>query len=132
MESGGVFVYHAMGGEGSGHPGIRRETLEAFCSPDVVHAFGVYRFLTEEGQADKAADEARAAFSRHLAYDNAYDLASDSAIYCTEFLYKILVAVTGNSQCIPLTSVRGMNYVACDNFYYPDRATRLYLHTYED
>jgi hypothetical protein len=132
VENGGIFVYHALGGEGSQTPGIRRDRFQDFCSPAIVHAFGIYRLKLEAGQARELVDEARRLYACQLPYDTDYDLQSDSAMYCTEFLYKLLQRAKALPDCIHLSSVPGLNYVACDDLYLHASASCIYTYSYHD
>jgi len=132
IEGDRTFVYHALGGEASRLPGIRRETLESFCNPSAVHAFGVYRTDLDRQQVFKELSLAKAAWQQKIPFDMQYDISSDSALYCTEFVYKVLTQASGNKNYITLTELPGLTYVACDNLYRNSHATPIYSRTYPD
>ena len=132
IEGDRTFVYHALGGEASSLPGIRRETLESFCSPSSVHSFGVYRTDLTPPQLRNELSLAKTAWKQKIPFDLRYDITSDSALYCTEFVYKILARASGNKNYITLTELPGLTYVACDNLYRNRHTTLIYSRSYSD
>jgi Permuted papain-like amidase enzyme, YaeF/YiiX, C92 family len=132
VEGDHTFVYHALGGEASRLPGIRRETLEAFCRPSSVHSFAVYRTDLDTHQLTRELSLAKAAWQQKIPFDTRYDISSDSALYCTEFVYKVLAQASGNENYITLTELPGLTYVACDNLYRNRHTTLIYSRSYSD
>ena len=132
VEGGQVFVYHALGGEATRHSELRREPLETFCRPATVHSFGIYRLDLSREQLSKALSLAKKDWLERIPFDTKYDLQSDSAMYCTEFVYKVVMQASGDKNYITLTKVPGFTYVACDNLYRNKHATLIYSHAYSD
>ena len=131
LEGDTAYVYHALGGEGSQVP-LRKETLESFCRPAGASAFGVYRLDLTAAQQRRLLAAAQQAYRSKIPFDTRYDLRSDSAFYCTEFVYRMLQQASGDKKYIPLTQVAGFTYVSCDNLYQNRHAAFVYGYVYPD
>jgi len=132
IEQGETVVYHALGGEVSENQALRRESLASFCMPSRVHSFGIYRTELEGKQKQRALELAKQAWRHRIPFDTRYDLFSDSAYYCTEFVYKVLVRASGNKNYITLSKLPGLTYVSCDNLYKNGHTALIYSRTYSD
>jgi hypothetical protein len=126
-----TYVYHALGGEGRRTP-LRKETLEAFCGPEGARAFGVYRLDLNPAQEQRFVSAAVQAYRSKIPFDTEYDLQSDTAYYCTEFVYRMVMRATGDEKYIPLTRLAGRTYVSCDNLYRNRHAEFIYGHVYPE
>ena len=129
LEAEGIVVYHAIGGEGSRHPGIRREPLSVFCSPATVHRFGLYRLEVPPERLTAVVEAAKASYTQNIPFDSDFDLSTDTAVYCTEFIYRIL-RQEGCANASATTAFKGIQYVACDNLYLQPHVHNLYSYTY--
>ena len=132
VEEGKVYVYHALGGEVTVNSNIRKETVEKFCDPSSVHSFGIYRLDLNDQQIEQADFLVKDLFRKKIPFDTKYDLKTDSAMYCTEFVYKVLTRVSGDRNYLTLTRVPGLTYVACDDLYRNKHSTLIYSYTYSD
>ena len=82
-----TLVAHMIGGEISS--GYRKETLASFCSDKKNSAYSIYRydFLSgHEKQLEKYHEQAE---EQSVKFDERFDLETDSAMYCTELIYKM-------------------------------------------
>ena len=131
LEGDTAYVYHALGGEGS-HTALRKETLESFCRPAGACAFGIYRLDLTTAQQHRLMAATHQAYRSKIPFDTRYDLRTDSAFYCTEFVYRMLQQATGDKKYIPLTQVAGFAYVSCDNLYQNRHAAFVYAHVYPE
>lgn len=118
-----VFVYHVIGGEGNQTNLMRKEPLNNFCSPQESNSFGVYRSDLNGKQIDSLAGYY---FSKRLNFDTKFDLSSDDKMYCTELVYRILINISGKNNFIPLTTLSGVDYVACDNIFLSPHMTKVF------
>ena len=132
IEEGKIYVYHALGGEAAIHSELRKETMENFCRPAGVHSFGIYRLDFNQDQLTKSVLLARKYFYQKTPFDTKYDLSTDSALYCTEFVYKVIMQASGNNNYLTLTRVPGLTYVACDDLYLNSHTKLIYSYTYAD
>lgn len=130
VESGNVFVYHALGGEENISNKLRKDKLELFCQPADVHGFGIYR-------TDLTAEEIRTVlalaekyYRAGLEFDTKFDLATDEKMYCTEFVYKVFAAALGEENYISLSRSAGKTYVSCDDIYSNTHCTSVYAYQY--
>lgn len=130
VENNKVFVYHAIGGEENVSNKLRKDPIEVFCNPNDVHSFGIYRLDLNEKQLLQVDSIAESYYKDGLEFDTKFDLKTDDKMYCSEFVYKIILRVTRNENYLSLTTVSGMNYVACDNLYLNAHSRFIYSYTY--
>jgi hypothetical protein len=132
IEGDSIFVYHAMGGEATSQSTIRKSTLKDFCHPEEVLEFGIYRTDLDASGISKIVQLAKEGYKSHIPFDSGFDLSSDSAVYCTEFVYRIILSASGDKNYIAASSINGFKYVACDNLYINKHAVMIYTHRYPD
>ena len=130
VENEKVYVYHAIGGEENPSNKLRKDPLELFCDPRDVHSFGIYRLDLDKRQLQKVDSIAGNYYRNGLEFDTKFDLSTDEKMYCSEFVYKIISQATGDKNYLPLSSVSGINYVACDDLYLNAHCNRLYDYRY--
>ena len=130
MENGKPVVYHLLGGESSAAV-IQKEPLEKFCSRNEAASFAVYR--TSLNQAQKKSIDSLNQFYFHakLEYDSQFDLTTDSAMYCTEYVYKVLSKATASKILISSSMLSGYPYIACDDIYLNSTVQKLFSFDYE-
>jgi hypothetical protein len=122
-----AYVYHVIGGEGN-EGLMRKEKLADFCSNLQAYSFAVYRTDLDGKIIDSVAGNF---FRNHLSFDAHFDLNSDDKMYCTELVYKILRQVSSDNNFLPLTTIAGVVYCACDNIYTSPHLTNIYSHAYD-
>ncbi len=126
-ENGVVYVYHILGGERNPNNKMRKDLLSYFCSPLQSNSFAVYR-MDQNGK--KIDSLAAYYFLKKLEFDTGFNLATDNKMYCTELIYKILIMVSGQDNFLPLTTISGLKYEACDNIYLSSHSKKIYSINY--
>jgi hypothetical protein len=114
IEKNNAFVYHTIGGEDNKSNEMQKEPLINFCSSYQANSFAIYRTIFNGSAIDSIAGNY---FNSKLEFDTSFDLYSEDKMYCTELVYKILNKVSQKNNFIPLTTVSGIRYVACDNIF---------------
>src|SRR5436853_399231 len=99
IEEGRAIIYHLIGGESSVSV-IRKESLENFCSPEEAASFAVYRAALTNAQINLVDSLNRHYYKAKLPYDSRFDFSTDSALYCTEYVYKVLSYACGKDILI--------------------------------
>lgn len=130
VENGKPFVYHLLGGESSISV-MRRESFEDFCSSSRAACFAVYRASLNSAQKKYIDSLNRYYFRIRLPYDSQFDLATDSAMYCTEYVYKVLSRAEGNNILISSSMLSGRSYIACDDIYLNPALRKVFSFEYE-
>jgi hypothetical protein len=74
----------------TGIDGVQVQDLADFCRYNVADCLVAVRPSWSASQRAAAIEAAHEALARHLPFDNAYDSADDSALYCSELLVWIL------------------------------------------
>jgi len=129
IENGRPIVYHLIGGE-SEATHLRRESLEKFCNPTNAQSFALYRILLDDSQRKKVDSLNHYYYHCALPFDNQFDLNSDSAMYCTEFVYKILSNSTDGNFLITSSILSGFKYIGCDDIYLAPSCHKILSYTY--
>ena len=83
------FVIHAVPDESDGAEDfIKLERVEAFLSTEKASAFAVYRSGFEAGIRNRASKIALQFYQSKCTFDYAYDMKTESKLYCTELIIK--------------------------------------------
>jgi hypothetical protein len=130
IEKGRAIVYHLLGGESSLSV-IRKESLQDFCSPEEAASFAVYRTALTNEQVNLVDSLNHYYFKTKLPYDSRFDLSTDSAMYCTEYVYKVLSHVCGKNILISSSILSGQRYIACDDIYLYPAMHKVFSFDYE-
>ena len=119
IENGYPFVYHCIGGEDNPDSRLRRDSACRFFSPLHNTALAIARY-----GLDSLAQKSLifSYYHRRPRFDLAFDLATDDALYCTEFAWKVLTETAGDTAFVPLSEINGRRYVGTDNLYINNHA----------
>lgn len=130
IENKKVFVYHAIGGEENVSNKLRKDPLMVFCNPNDVHSFGIYRLDLNSFQLQEMDSMAKSYYKLGLEFDTKFDLATDEKMYCSEFVYKMIMGVARNGNYLSLSAVSGMKFIACDGLYLNAHSQSIYSYIY--
>jgi hypothetical protein len=84
-----VWVIHATPGESfTEKTPVQRETLAEFLAPEKAQAAAVARIVEGPAVAERATRAANRYFDRRLPFDADLDLDTNTALYCTELVWK--------------------------------------------
>jgi len=125
-----IFVYHAIGGEDNPNSKLRKDLLIDFCNPRYVHSFAIYRFDLNETKEKILDSLATTFYESGIVFDLKFDLSTDTAMYCTEFVYKLLQRASNQKDYIITNKVNGITYVPIDNLYLNIHCSFIYSHSY--
>jgi hypothetical protein len=89
-----LFVYHCVGGEENVTNKMKRDPIEIFCTPESNYAFGIYKYDLPPDTKTKFVKEIRKYYKMGMEFDLELDLSTDDKMYCSEIIYKSLLAVT--------------------------------------
>lgn len=117
IENGVPIVYNFMGSTKNPHELIRRDSLNAFITPYDNYGFAVYRFDITKTKKEKLHETAIKYFKEGRRFDPNFDIATDSLLYCTEFVYKAMIETTGKKDYFPTTQMADFKFIAVDNLY---------------
>ena len=129
-EGGKVYVYHAIGGEDNPDSKLRKDWLTTFCDPRYVHSFAIYRYDLNERKKKILDSLATQLYNKGVLFDLKFDLATDSVMYCSEFVYKSLQKASNQKDYISTNKVNGITYVPIDNLYLNKHCSFIYSHSY--
>ena len=130
IENGEPVVYHLLGGESSVSV-IQKESLKNFCSKAEAASFAVYRAALSETQIKSLDSLNHFYFRTKLRYDSQFDLTTDSAMYCTEYVYKALSKVSEKNILISSSILSERRYIACDDIYLSPAIQKVFSFVYE-
>ncbi len=117
IENGYPFVYHSTGTSGDPEALLRRDSLNTFIHPYDNTGYAIYRYPISRIQVKRLHDVAIQYFKERRRFDPYFDLSTDSALYCTEFVYKALKDATGNKNFFTTTSAGNFSFVAVDDLF---------------
>lgn len=117
VEAGRVYVYHAIGGEDNPNAKLRKDPFETFCDPASNKGFGIFRYNLTNHMLRKLDSVVHHYYLRQVKFDLQFDLKSDEKLYCAEFVYKTLLAATGNVHYLSSTKWRQFEYIAIDDLF---------------
>ncbi|WP_118974646.1 YiiX/YebB-like N1pC/P60 family cysteine hydrolase [Taibaiella koreensis] len=117
IENGYPFVYNCIGSAANPDALLRRDSLYAYITPADNLGYAVYRYQLRPAQIEKLYAVAVRYFKERRRFDPHFDLSTDSALYCTEFVYKALQETTGDKKYLPLTEASGYSFVSVDNLF---------------
>jgi hypothetical protein len=87
-------VVQSINGSFTGMDGVQTQGLARFCRDNLPGSLVLVRPLWPAGARDAALSKAAELLAAAVPYDNRYDFADRSALFCTELLW-VLVAETG-------------------------------------
>lgn len=118
IENGYPMVYNLIGSTNNPYATIRRDSIHSFINAKTNTGFAIYRYAISHQKTEDLHQLAIQHLKDNVAFDPHFDLATDSLLYCTEFIYKAMAKITGNKNYFTLTQTANFSYVAVDNLYY--------------
>ena len=122
VENGFPFVYHAIGGEDNPDQRLRRDSAHVFLSPLHNQGFGVVAFDFKKEETRKLVEVVHQFYKARPKFDMNFDLNTDDALYCSEFVYKSLTKATADAAFIKATTALGKTYIGIDDLFINDHA----------
>lgn len=107
--------------------GVVSEKLSVFIAKDNCRSFAVFRPEYTISQVIAIHEIINDPDNLLISFDSKFDLLSDDAMYCTEWVYKCLNKVDVHT---PLTHSKGGDYVAPDNLYINNLVKKIYEASY--
>ncbi len=117
MEDGYPFIYHSIGGEDNPDARLKRDSAIRFFSPASNTSIAIVRYDLGPGMEKELVQDVRTWYRSRPRFDMQFDLSSDDKLYCTEFVYKVLVKAAKDEAYIPTASVMGREFVGTDNLF---------------
>jgi len=119
LENGYPFVYHCIGGEDNPDARMRRDSAFLFFSPLHNTALAIARYDLDSAEVKSTILNY---YCRKPRFDLNFDMATNDALYCTEFAWKVITGAAGDSTYLPLSELNGRQYVGTDNLYLNNHA----------
>lgn len=117
IENGYPFVYHCTGSASDPYALLRRDSLQVFAGPYDNLGYAVYRYRFNAALTERLHDIAIRYYKERRTFDPHFDLATDSALYCTEFVYKAVREATGDPKYFTTTKTTNFSFVTTDNLF---------------
>jgi hypothetical protein len=117
IENGYPFVYNCIGSASDPHELLKRDSLKAYIDPYHNLGYAIYKYHLSAGQIEKLHATVIQYFKERRTFDPYFDLQTDSSLYCTEFVYKAIIAATGDKKYFPTTHATNFNFVSVDNLF---------------
>ncbi len=126
LEDEQVYVYHILGGKTINGGQLRKELLSSFCDEKENSSVAVYRYDLNQKEVKNMMNALEVLKSKQMKFDSHFDLSTDSSLYCTELIYKLVEASSMKKNYLPFTIVDGQKYIAPDNLYINSHATLIF------
>ena len=114
----GPLVAHFIGTPESPGNAFKLEPIDSFIRPDENLSFAVYRYDLSENEKAAIRNDISLMKGKQIRFDEAFDLETDSALYCTEFIYKTYLKTMGRFSPLGHTATPAGTYVGLDDLYY--------------
>jgi hypothetical protein len=85
-----LYVYHSIGGADNPSGKLQRIPIEEFCDVKINQAFALYRIKQIHEIESQLSKVVQTHYQNELKFDTYFNLASDDAMYCSEFVAKSL------------------------------------------
>lgn len=131
VESGVPYVYHLIGSESDAST-LRREMLTDFCSPSAAQSYALYHILLNDSQKNTVDSLNHYYYHCALPFDRRFDMETDSAMYCTEYVYKILSRASGGKFLVTSSELSGFRFIGCDDIYLNTKCEKIMAYTYKN
>ncbi len=122
IENGYPFVYHAIGGEDNPDQRLRRDSASVFLSPLHNEGFGIVAFEFNNDEVHNLGEVVKEFYKARPKFDMNFDLKTDDALYCSEFVYKALNRAVGDTAYIKTTRALGKTFVGIDDLFTNEHA----------
>ncbi|RYD53399.1 MAG: hypothetical protein EOP52_04505 [Sphingobacteriales bacterium] len=117
IESGTPWIYHSTGGEENPDAHLLRETPAQFFDPSFNEGGGVYRYLVTPAQQAALSKISQQWYREGRTFDMEFDLATDTQLYCAEFVYKAFRKTGFSEQQFSKSKTGGFEYIGIDDLY---------------
>jgi Permuted papain-like amidase enzyme, YaeF/YiiX, C92 family len=107
-----LLVYHFL--DGTDHNGLKIDQISDFASSMECVSYAVYRPDYTAEQKKNITSLIENPSNKNKEFDHDFSLESDDKLYCTEWIYKLLVETGFHPS---LSTIDGLRYVATDNLY---------------
>jgi hypothetical protein len=125
-EAGYPFVYHCIGGEGDRQSCIRRDSAKHFCSPLYSTAAAIVRYTPEDSVLQSIPEHILKWRKLRPTFDARFDLSTNNELYCTEFVYKVMIAATADSGYLPQSTINEHAFVGVDDLFLNSHASLIW------
>ncbi len=117
VENGYPFVYHSIGGEDNPDERLRRDSAQFFFSPLHNTALAVVKYDLGTEQLAELKKTVHGYYRSRPKFDMKFDLKTDDALYCAEFVYKAVNKAVGDTNYLKTTVVAGYRFVGVDDLF---------------
>lgn len=128
---GTVDVYHMLGGVDNPCFNLKKDSVQAFVSPTFAKSFALFRYDLSDIERVRVDSLVRFLYRSNLQFDMNFDLTTDDKLYCSEFVYKVILLATKKKEYLPLSIRNGKRFVGIDDLYLNDHTTLLIKKNYE-
>jgi len=117
VEHGYPFVYHSIGGEDNPDERLRRDSAKFFFSPLHNSGIAIVQYDYNESRVSALRRVVSDYYKARPKFDMHFDLKTDDALYCSEFVYKAINKTMKDSGYIRPTTVLGFTFVGIDDLF---------------
>jgi hypothetical protein len=122
IEHGYPFVYHCIGGEDVPDARLRRDSAKVFFSSLHNDGIAIVQYNFNENNLANLKRVVNRFYQAKPKFDLKFDLATDDALYCSEFVYKALNEAMNDTSYIRPSRVLGKAFVGIDDLFMNDHS----------
>jgi hypothetical protein len=115
-----AYVVHSVHEHAKGFDGVVIEKLEDFLKE--ASDWAVYRLRLKKVQQQKLASTAIHYAHSKIPFDSQFDLGSQQAMYCTEFIWRVSGEVAKPNPILAASIKAGSRYISIEDIYRQDNA----------
>ena len=124
----GVFVVHVIGNSGKADSELKSEPIDEFCKSSENRSYAIYRYSFLSGKEHEINRYLNNLKSQHIRFDEHFDMSTKNLLYCTELVYDMCLMTVNHP--LPVTEVRGRQYVGLDDLYLNEASLLITKQTY--
>lgn len=117
IENGRPWIYHSTGGEENPDAHLLRETPAQFFDPSFNEGGGACRYPITADQQQALTRVAQQWYREGRTFDMEFDLATDTQLYCAEFVYKAFQQSGVPEHRFTKSKTGGFEYIGIDDLY---------------
>lgn len=129
-KNGKAVIFHSIGGSDNPDSRVRCDSLFWFCNPIEASRFAVFRYQITDSERKAVDSIARDLYRRKIKFDMKFELDENEALYCSEFIYNILINATTLKNFLSLSRLNGKDYIGIDDLYLNNHCKKIFEHEY--
>jgi hypothetical protein len=126
IENGKPVVYHFISSGNKNRQGLVRDAASVFFSAKQNNIVAVKRYPMNKAQLREQSALVNGYYQQHPGFDMNFDMSNTDKLYCSEFVYRVMNKVMGDTAFIKSAEKNGFAYIPIDRLYMNGRAEEVW------